>query len=222
VSLQEKEGDPFEEVRERIRRGTGHIREKGSDYLAYALVDALIDSLYPILEIYGEWIDTLEQDLIHNASPKQMETVQGVKRDLLWMRRCAWPHREVMGTLERPEASDLIAEETRPYFRDCYEHSIQLMDVVETFRDLAGGLTDLYLSSASNRMNEVMKVLTIISSIFIPMTFVAGIYGMNFNPDRSGWNMPELNWIFGYPAALGMMLGIAAIMIAVFKRKRWF
>ncbi len=221
VTLQEKENDPFDGVRERIRRGTGNIRHRGADYLAYALVDALTDSLYPILEAYGEWIDVLERQLIHNSSPEQIETVQGIKRDLLWMRRCAWPHREVMSALERPDASDLIAEDTRPYFRDCYEHSIQLMDVVETFRDLAGGLTDLYLSSASNRMNEVMKVLTIISSIFIPMTFVAGIYGMNFNPDQSVWNMPELNWVFGYPAALGTMVGIALVMIAIFRRKHW-
>ncbi len=221
VSLQERPGDPFDPIRERLRDSRGRIRQSRADYLAYSLIDAVVDSQYPVLEKYGEWIESMESEVMKSPSPETLEIIQRIKRDLLWMRRCAWPHRELVKDLDRSE-STLISEETRPYLRDCYDHCVQLMDVVETFRDLAGGLNDLYLSSASHRMNEVMKVLTIMASIFIPLTFIAGIYGMNFNPEASAFNMPELNWLWGYPMALGLMGIIGLGMVFFFKRRRWF
>jgi magnesium transporter len=220
ITLQEYEGDPFKYVRERIDGAKGRIRHRGADYLAYAIVDALEDSLYPVLEQYGEWIEQIENELLNQPSPEMLETIQRIKKDLLWVRRAAWPHREVISGLERSE-SELIDERTKPFLRDSYEHAVQIMDVVETFRDLAGSLMDLYLSTMSNRMNEVMKVLTIMASIFIPLTFIAGIYGMNFDSGSSPWNMPELHWAWGYPVALGVMLLIGLGMTLFFKRKGW-
>lgn len=220
VTLQEWAGDPFEGVRQRIRSAAGRVRSSGADYLAYSLVDALVDSLYPVLEKYGEWIEALEDHILHSPDGDMLEKVHQIKRDLLWMRRTAWPHRELVQALERHE-SPLISDGVRIYIRDCYDHCVQIMDVVDTFRDLAGGLTDLYLSSASQQMNEVMKVLTIMASIFIPLTFIAGIYGMNFDSEASPWNMPELHWIWGYPVALGVMALIGLGMFFFFKRKKW-
>ncbi len=220
ITIQEIEGDPFDQIRERIRSGSGRIRTLEGDYLAYALVDALEDSLYPVLEQYGEWIEQVEEELLHDPKPELLETVHRIKRDLLWVRRAAWPHREIINALQRSE-SGLIAEHTKDYLRDAYDHAVQVMDVVETFRDLSGGLMDLYLSSLSHRMNEVMKVLTVMASIFIPLTFIAGIYGMNFNPDASELNMPELNWALGYPTAIGTMVVIGIGMLIFFRRKGW-
>ncbi len=220
ITIQEYEGDPFDEIRERIRSGAGRMRTCGGDYLAYALIDALEDSLYPVLEQYGEWIEHVEEELLREPKPDLLETVHRIKRDLLWVRRAAWPHREIISALQRIE-SGLITDDTKVYLRDTYEHAVQVMDVVETFRDLSGGLMDLYLSSLSHRMNEVMKVLTVMASIFIPLTFIAGIYGMNFNPNSSELNMPELNWAMGYPVALGGMALIAIGMVVYFKRKGW-
>lgn len=220
ITIQEYEGDPFEPIRERIRSGKGRICSQGADYLAYALVDALEDSLYPVLETYGERIERMEEALLKEPHPEMLEKIHQIKRDLLWVRRAAWPHREVISGLERTD-SPLVTDDTKVYLRDAYEHSVQVMDVVETFRDLAGGLMDLYLSSLSHRMNEVMKVLTVMASIFIPLTFIAGIYGMNFNPESSVANMPELNWALGYPAALGVMALIGVGMVLFFKKKGW-
>ncbi len=220
ITIQEYEGDPFGPIRERIAAGTGRIRHRGADYLAYALVDVLEDSLYPVLEKYGEWIEQLEEELLKDPNPDLLEAVHRIKRDLLWVRRAAWPHREVISALERVE-SGKVTDETKVFLRDAYEHAVQVMDVVETFRDLSSGLMDLYLSSLSHRMNEVMKMLTVMASIFIPLTFIAGIYGMNFNPSSSELNMPELNWALGYPAALGVMVAIAVGMVLFFKRKGW-
>jgi magnesium transporter len=220
ITIQEFEGDPFDPIRERIQAGAGRIREQGADYLAYALIDALEDSLYPVLEHYGEWIEDLEEELLKDPGPEMLESIHRIKRDLLWVRRAAWPHREVIGALQRIE-SGKITEETKVFLRDAYDHSVQVMDVVETFRELSSGLMDLYLSSLSHRMNEVMKVLTIMASIFIPLTFIAGIYGMNFNPDSSELNMPELNWALGYPVAIGVMVAIALGMIVFFRRRGW-
>ena len=221
ITLQEYPGDPFDPVRERVRSSTGRIRDLGADYLAYALIDALEDSLYPVLETYGEWIESIEDELLREPDPKMLETIHRIKRDLLWVRRAAWPHREVISGLQRVE-SGLISDETKTYLRDVYEHSVQILDVVETFRDLAGSLMELYLSTLSHRMNEVMKVLTIMASIFIPLTFIAGIYGMNFDHDSSPLNMPELHWAWGYPVALGTMIVIGLGMVLFFKRKGWF
>lgn len=221
ISFQEiPDDDPFDPVRERIRRGSGNLRKRGADYLAYALVDCIVDSLYPVLETYGDAIELLENQLLGEPLPGMMERIQKIKRDLLWIRRTAWPHREVVNNLARME-TDLITDETRRYLRDSYDHAVQIMDVVETLRELVASLTDLLLSAVSNKMNEVMKVLTVMASIFIPLTFIAGIYGMNFNPDASPFNMPELNWVFGYPAALTVMGLIGGGMLYFFRKKGW-
>ena len=215
ITLQEVPGDSFEAVRERIRQIKGQIRMMGPDYLMYALVDALMDEFFPLLERYGERIEELEDEVVLRPVPATLNQVHGIKRDLLMLRRTAWPEREVISSLQREEAH-LIRPETRVFLRDCYDHAVQVIDMIETYRDLAAGMLDVYLSSTSNRLNEVMKVLTIISTIFIPMNFIAGLYGMNFK------DMPELSWRFGYPMALGLMLAMAVGMVAYFKRKGWF
>jgi len=220
ITLQEFPGDPFDPVRERIRKGKGRIRKMGADYLAYALIDALVDGYFPHLEKLGERIEELEEELVGNPTRQTLHQIHRIKRELLLLRRSAWPQREVINALQREE-SHLVKRETRVYLRDCYDHTIQIMDMVETYRDLAAGMLDVYLSSASNRMNEIMKVLTIMASIFIPLTFVAGIYGMNFDTTASPWNMPELKWTWGYPAVLGVMLLVGVLMLAYFRRKGW-
>jgi magnesium transporter len=214
ISFQEKEGDIFDPVRERIRKGRGRIRKMKADYLAYALVDTLVDNYFIILEKLGEKIEGMEDDLVANPTPETLQTIHILKREMIFLRKSVWPLREVISSLERGESS-LIYESTGIYFRDVYDHTIQVMDTVETFRDMVSGMLDTYLSSLSNRMNEVMKVLTIIATIFIPLTFVAGIYGMNFE------FMPELKWHWGYFAALGLMVVIFIGMVAYFRRKTW-
>lgn len=220
ITLQEIPGDSFEAVRQRIRRGKGLIRKSGADYLLYALVDALVDEFFPVLEHFGEQVEALEDEVILRPSPEVLQKVHGVKRDLLVLRRTAWPERDTISTFSREE-SHLIRQETQVFIRDCYDHIIQVIDMIETYRDLASGLQDAYLSSISNRMNEIMKVLTIISTIFIPLTFIAGIYGMNFDPRVSPWNMPELEWYWGYPFSLTVMAAIAVALILFFRRKGW-
>jgi len=214
ISFQEKEGDIFDPVRERIRNGKGRIRKMKADYLAYALVDTLVDNYFIILEKLGEKIEGMEDQLVANPTPETLQTIHILKREMIFLRKSVWPLREVISSLERGE-SPLIYESTGMYFRDVYDHTIQVMDTVETYRDMVSGMLDTYLSSLSNRMNEVMKVLTIIATIFIPLTFVAGIYGMNFE------FMPELTWHWGYFAALGLMVIIFLGMVVYFKRKRW-
>jgi magnesium transporter len=214
ISFQEKEGDIFDPVRERIRKGKGRIRRMKADYLAYALVDTLVDNYFIILENLGEKIEGMEDELVANPRPQTLQTIHILKREMIFLRKSVWPLREVISSLERGEPS-LIDPSTEMYFRDVYDHTIQVMDTVETFRDMVSGMLDTYLSSLSNRMNEVMKVLTIIATIFIPLTFVAGIYGMNFE------FMPELKWHWGYFAALGLMVVIFIGMVFYFKRKRW-
>jgi magnesium transporter len=220
LTLQEVPGDSFEAVRQRIRRGKGLIRKAGADYLLYALVDALIDEFFPILESFGEQIEKLEDEVILHPSPEILQHVHSVKRDLLVLRRTAWPERDTISAFSREE-SHLISDETTVFIRDCYDHIIQVIDMIETYRDLASGLQEAYLSSLSNRMNEIMKVLTIISTIFIPLTFIAGIYGMNFDPRASPWNMPELEWYWGYPFSLTIMAIVAIGLIIFFRRKGW-
>jgi len=220
ITFQEAPGDPFEPVRERIRKGKGRIRKMGADYLAYALIDALVDGAFPILEKLGERLEELEKDLVGNPTRKLLQEIYALRRELLYLRRAIWPEREVIHALQR-EDSQLVQPETRVYLRDCYDHTIQILDLLETYRDLAAGMLDLYLSSVSNRMNEIMKVLTVMSSIFIPLTFLAGVYGMNFNPAAGPWNMPELNWPWGYPGVLVVMLGVVGAMLFYFRRKRW-
>ncbi|MBD2152915.1 magnesium/cobalt transporter CorA [Leptolyngbya sp. FACHB-16] len=208
-------------LRERIRTGKGSIRTLGADHLAYALLDAIIDGFFPVLEVYGELIENLEEEVVENPTRQTLEKIHRVKRELLTLRRAIWPQREALNTLIR-DGSDLISDDVRLYLRDCYDHSIQILDMLETYRELVSSLMDVYLSSVSNRMNEVMKTLTVISSIFIPLTFIAGIYGMNFNTEESPWNMPELNWYWGYPATLAFMLGVAMGMGFFFWHRGWF
>ncbi len=215
ISFQEKEGDIFDPLRERIRTGRGRIRKMGSDYLAYCLLDAVVDNYFLVLEKLGERIEDLEEELVADPQPKTLQAIHGLKREMIFLRRSVWPLREVVGQLERDE-SELIQETTGIYLRDVYDHTIQVIDTIETFRDMVSGMLDIYLSSISNRMNQVMKVLTVIATIFIPLTFVTGIYGMNFQ------HMPELKWYWVYPWAFWLvMLGAAGVMLAYFRKRKW-
>jgi magnesium transporter len=214
LTFQEIHGDAFEPVRERIRRGTGRVRRAGADYLAYALIDAIVDQFFPLLEGLGERIEVLEHELVDEPGPKTLEAIYHLRRELVGLRRAAWPEREVVSTLQRQETA-LVQDETRVFLRDAYDHVVQVLEILETYRELAGSMLDVYLSSISHRMNEVMKVLTIIATIFIPLTFVAGIYGMNFE------HMPELGWRWGYPAVLGAMTAIGLALLWYFRRRGW-
>lgn len=215
ISFQEGiKGDVFDPVRDRIRTGKGKIRQLGADYLAYSLIDSIVDHYFIILEKLGENIEFLEEKLITSPTPETLQTIHNLKREMIFLRKSVWPLREVISGLERGESS-LIKESTRIYLRDVYDHTIQVIDNVETFRDMLSGMLDIYLSSVSNRLNAVMKVLTIIATIFMPLTFLAGLYGMNFK------YMPELSWPWGYPLALFIMLAIALLMLVYFKKKKW-
>jgi magnesium transporter len=214
ISFQEREGDIFNPIRERIRNHKGRIRMMKADYLGYALLDTIVDNYFIILEKIGEDIENMEEELVTRPTPETLQTIHNLKRELIVLRKSIWPLREVVNSLERGE-SPLINEATGVYLRDVYDHTIQVIDTIETFRDMVSGMLDIYLSSISNKMNEVMKVLTIIATIFIPLTFVAGLYGMNFE------FMPELKWHWGYFAALLVMAAVAVFMVFYFRRKRW-
>jgi magnesium transporter len=214
ISFQEAEGDVFDPIRERIRRSKGRIRKMNADYLAYTLIDAVVDNYFIILEEFGERMEGMESDLVADPGPETLQEIHSLKRELIRLRKSIWPLREALSQLERSE-SDLIMESTLIYLRDVYDHTIQVIDTVESLRDMVSGMLDTYLSSVSNRMNEVMKVLTIIATIFIPMTFIAGVYGMNFA------FMPELGWRWAYFVALGVMAAVGIAMVLYFKRKRW-
>ena len=220
VTFQERPGDDFDRVRARIRAGKGLIRTADSGYLAYALLDATIDGYFPVLEHFGERLETLEDTLVASPNSNMLSEIHGMRRELVVLRRAVWPMREALNFLLR-EGSDAFNAETRPYLNDCYDHVVQLMDLVENHREMASGLMDVYLSSMSNRMNEVMKVLTIMSTIFIPLTFIAGIYGMNFDPASGPWSMPELKSPYGYVICLAVMAAVAVVMIFFFRRKGW-
>ncbi len=220
LTFQESESGRFGPILARIHDRSGRMRRSGADYLAYAILDSCIDHFFPALEKYGEAIEALEDQVVLNPSSQFVSEIHEMKRDLLVLRRAVWPLREAVNSLVR-EPSPLIADETRIYIRDCYDHTIQVIDLLENFRDIAGDLMEVYLSSVSNRLNEIMKILTIFTTIFIPLNFIAGIYGMNFNTGKSGWNMPELDWHFGYPFALGLMAALAAAMLIYFRRKGW-
>ena len=215
ISFQEKIGDVFDPIRERLRKGKGRIRKMGADYLAYALIDAIVDNYFSVLEQIGEAVESLEETLIANPGPEIVQKIHFLKRELIFLRKSVWPLREVINALQRSE-SKLIQDNTAVFLRDVYDHTIQIIDTVETFRDMVSGMLDIYLSSVSNKMNQVMKVLTIIATIFIPLTFIAGIYGMNFK------FMPELEWQWGYPLVLGIMIFLGVLMLTYFKIKRWF
>ena len=213
-SFQEREGDTFDPIRERIRNGKGRIRSMGADYLAYALLDSIIDNYFIILEKLGEKIELLEEKLVTQPAPETLRTIHHLKREMIFLRKAVWPLREVINGLERGESS-LIKESTRVYLRDVYDHTIQTIDTIETYRDMVSGMLDIYLSSVSNRLNSVMKVLTIIATIFMPLTFLAGVYGMNFK------YMPELGWRLGYPLIWLIMIGIGVLMLIFFRKKKW-
>jgi magnesium transporter len=214
ISFQESIGDVFDSVRGRIRGGKTRIRKRGADYLAYALTDAIVDGYFGILEKIGERIEDLEVDLISNPDPKILQKIYNLKREMIYIRKSVWPLREVINNLLREE-SNIIKESTHIYLRDLYDHTIQVIDTVETFRDLISGMVDMYMSSVSNKMNEVMKVLTIFAAIFIPLTFIAGVYGMNFE------YMPELSIKWAYPAIWIVIILVGLTLLLYFKHKKW-
>ncbi|WP_026734792.1 magnesium/cobalt transporter CorA [Fischerella sp. PCC 9605] len=217
---EEPKRDCFESVRSRIFKNKGVIRKQGADYLAYTLLDAIIDGFFPVLENYGEWIEDLEEEVIMKPTRRTLKKIYRVRRDLLQLRRAIWPQRNAINSLIQ-DRSEIISEEVRIYLRDCYDHAVQVMDMVENYREIASSLMDMYLSSLGNKTNEVMKLLTVVSSIFIPLTFIAGIYGMNFNTEKSPYNMPELNWYWGYPVCLALMAIIAISLLFIFWRSGW-
>ena len=221
LTVQERPGDCFDGIRQRIRQGRTRIRERGADYLAYAVMDAIVDSFFPLLETAASRLDEIELLILQHPDKEHITGLYDLKRGLVSLRRYLGPLRELMAVLVR-EDYPFFTEQTRIYLRDCYDHARQAVDLVESYRDVATGLMDLYLSLMSQRMNEVMKVLTIIATLFIPLSFIAGLYGMNFDPGASRWNMPELAWPFGYAFAWGLMLAVAGSMLVYFWKKGWF
>jgi len=214
LTFQERHGDIFDPLRTRIRNGKGLARKGGTGYLIYGLLDALVDSYFGVLDRTGDQIEALEEEIAERPNPVMLRSIHTVKRNMAYLRKSVWPLREIIGGLERGE-SPIVRDSLRIYLRDLYDHTIQVIDTVETMRDIITGMLDIYLSSVSNRMNEVMKVLTIFASIFIPLTFIAGVYGMNFE------YMPELRLRWGYFAVLGVMSAIGLVLLAFFKRKKW-
>ena len=214
LSFQEIEGDVFDIIRDRIRTAKGRIRKMGCDYLAYSLLDAIVDNYFVVLEDLGDKIEALQEKVLEHAAPETLQDIHTLKREMVFMRKNLWPLRELVGGLDKSE-SNLVSEALGPYLRDVYEHTIQVIDNVELLRDMLSSSLDTYITMVSNRMNEVMKVLTVIATIFIPLTFVAGIYGMNFE------NMPELKWRFGYAGVWGVMLLVGFGMVLFFRRKKW-
>ncbi|MEK6615377.1 MAG: magnesium/cobalt transporter CorA [Bacteroidota bacterium] len=215
LSFQETNGgDAFDIIRTRIRQGKGRVRKMGADYLAYCLIDAVVDLYFVIIEKIGDRIEVLEEELLHDSSKETMKFLHAMKREMIFLRKAVWPMRELINNFERCE-NKLIKKTTRLFLRDLYDHTIRIIDTVETFRDLLSGMMDIYLSSVSNRMNEVMKVLTIITTIFIPLSFIAGVYGMNFD------NMPELHSRYGYYCLWAVMITVAVGMVFYFKKRKW-
>ncbi|MEW5975477.1 MAG: magnesium/cobalt transporter CorA [Acidobacteriota bacterium] len=220
ISFQERPGDVFDPIRQRIQARDSRIRKSGADYLVYRLLDTIVDNYFVILEKLGERIEDLEAELINRPSRESLQEIYHLKREVMYLRKSVWPLREICNSLER-EDSPLVTESTEVFLRDLYDHTIQVMDTLENFRDMLTGMLEIYMSSMSQRMNEVMKVLTIIATIFIPLTFIAGIYGMNFDPESSPWNMPELKWRWGYPLAMAVMVLLAVSMVVYFRKKKW-
>jgi magnesium transporter len=215
ITFQECQGDVFDPIRQRLRQGQGRVRQKGTDYLLYALMDSIVDHYYQVLEHMGEAIEAIEAAVMQNPESALLNQLYTLKRELLYLRKSVWPLRDTVNLLERSD-HPLISPKNQPYFRDLYDHTIQVIDTVESFRDMLSSVQDLYHSSQGTKTNEVMKVLTIISTIFIPITFIAGIYGMNFDI------MPELHWKYGYPAVWILMLLTIGAMLLFFRKKKWF
>jgi magnesium transporter len=212
--------DPLETLRNRLRTHAGRIRDAGVDYLMYAIVDVAVDNNFPVLESIGEEIEELEVKVLEAPGQELLRRMQRMKRDLLLLRRFLWPQREILGALMRDEHA-LITPSTKLYLRDCYDHTIQTMDLLESYRDMITNMMEVYLSSVSLRLNEIMRVLTLISTIFIPLTFVVGVYGMNFNQPDNPWAMPEVHWKYSYPVLWAVMLCIAGGMVLLFRKKKW-
>ena len=207
-------GDAFDAVRERIRQGKGKIRGLGADYLAYSLIDAVVDGYFSVLERLGEDIIDIEEELAFRGDQRSLHQINGMKKEIIFLRKNVWPVREAVAFLERGDSS-LLRAGTRIYFRDVYDHTVQVIDTVETYRDLLAGMLDIYLTSISNRTNEVMKFLTVVGTIFMPLTFLVGVYGMNFK------HFPELEWRYGYFGLWGLMVLLALLMVVYFHKKRW-
>ena len=220
VTFQERAGDCLDPVRKRLQAPQGRMRRGGAAYLGYAIIDTVIDHYFPLLEQIGEELEELEDKITTDPQPADVARLHELKRKLLTIKRAIWPTRELLSTLTRDDF-DLVPAAVNVYLRDTYDHAVQLIDIVETYRELASGLLDLYLSSLSAKMNEVMKVLTIVATIFIPLTFLAGVWGMNFDPESSPWNMPELGAYYGYPLALLSMAAAAIGMSLYFRWKKW-
>ncbi len=220
ITFQERVGDSWDPVRERIRSGRANLRSGGVDYLAYALLDSVIDSYFPIVDSIGDQLDQYDEELSQSDPQTQFHGLHEVRHKLLSLRRAIRPHRDMVNELVRDDLQ-LIKLETRVFLRDCFDHVIQLLDLVDTYRELTADLREFQMSMVSNRMNEIMKVLTVISTIFMPLSFIVGLYGMNFDT-RSPWNMPELTWRYGYPFALSLLVATVCGMLYFFHRKRWF
>ncbi len=221
LSFQEKEGDPFGPLRDRIRLDQGRIRKKKADYLLYRLVDFIVDNYYSVLDAIGLQIETIEEEIYQNSTDQQFKKIQKLKKELIYLRKALYPLRDAMSKLIKDE-SGFIEDVNIRYYADVYDHVVHIIDSLDTYKDLTSGLMDIYINTLNTRMNEVMKVLTIISTIFIPLTFIVGVYGMNFNTEKSPWNMPELNSPYGYPVVMGIMLIMVIGMIRYFKFKKWF
>jgi magnesium transporter len=221
LTIQERGGDCFEGIRHRLREASRRIRSRRADYLAYALLDSIVDSYFQPLDEIGAELETVENEVLEDPDAGSPEKIHRIRRRLVGLRKSIIPHRDAINSLIR-DSPDVITEETGMFLRDVYDHVLRISDLVETYREMTADLMSVYLTVVSNRMNEIMKVLTIIATIFIPLGFVAGLYGMNFDPAASRWNMPELGWKFGYPMALATMLAVAGAMVVVFRRKKWF
>ena len=219
VTFSERPSNMFDPIRLRLENSRSAMRSKNADYLAYAVIDAVVDSFFPLLEAYGEFVEQVETETIEHPSRANSREIHVLRGDLLLLRRCAWPLREIINELTRG-TTDLIDQDTKIYFRDCYDHAVHVIDTIETYRELAFGLVDLYMASLSSRMNEIMKVLTVIATTFIPLSFIAGLYGMNFDRQYP-WNLPELGWPFGYLFALSLMASTAGVMLWFFRKRGW-
>lgn len=215
LCFQEREGDVFQTIRERLKDPQTRLRKSGADYLTYRIMDVVVDNYFLVLEKLGDEIEALDEEIVDNPRGEVIQKIYELKRHLIFLRKAIWPLREIVSSLTREE-SRFFKKSIQPFLRDLYDHSVQIIDTIETYRDLVSGLLDIYMSNISNKMNEVMKVLTIIATIFIPLTFLAGVYGMNFE------YMPELGWKFAYPVVWAIMLSIGLGMFIYFKRKGWF
>ena len=220
LTFQSGSSEYLDQLRERIRSNRSRIRRMPTDYLAYAVLDTVVDHYFPVLEQFADDLEALEDEVVLSPDPGIVSRIHSLKRELLTVRRHLWPLREVVNALLNEQVG-MISNVTRPFIRDCYDHVIQAIDLVAAYREVAAALSDIYLSSVSNRMNEVMKVLTIVATIFIPLTFMSGLYGMNFKTEVSPWNMPELSWAYGYPAVLLAMVVVVCGMLLYFKSKKW-